>query len=56
MERVDGEVGAHGGGVSDGETKYVLVVAEGASTAPFEGVRVKVRVNEGEVVSGLLVS
>ena len=56
MECVDGEVCAHGGGVSDGETKGVLVVAESASAAPFEGVRVEVTVDESEVVPGLFIS
>ena len=40
MERVDGEVCAQGGGVSNGNTKGVLVVAESAGPAPFEGIRV----------------
>ena len=47
MERVDGEVCAHGGGVSYGKTKGVLVVTESAVTAPFENIRVQVVVNEG---------
>ena len=40
MERVDGEVCAQGGGVSNGNTKGVLVVTESAGPAPFEGVGV----------------
>ena len=56
MKRVDGEVCAHGGGVSYVKTKGVLVVTESAGTAPFESVRVQVAVNEGEVVSSLLIS
>ena len=40
MKRVDGEVCAHGGGVSYVKTKGVLVVTESAGPAPFEGVGV----------------
>ena len=56
MDHVDGEVCAHGGGVSYGKTKGVLVVTESACVAPFESVRVQVHVNEGEVFSSLLIS
>jgi hypothetical protein len=56
MERVDGEVCAHGAGVSYGKTKGVLVVIESAGAAPFESVRVQVAVNEGEIYSSLLIS
>ena len=56
MDHVDEEVCAHGEGVSYVETKGVLVVTESARAAAFEIVRVQVNVNEGEVVSGLLIS
>ena len=49
MERVDGEECTHGGGVSYGKTRGVLVVTESAGTAPFESVRVQVNINEVEV-------
>ena len=55
MQGVDGEVCTRGGGVSDGNTEGVFVVAESASAAPFEVVRVEVTVNESEVVPGLSV-
>jgi hypothetical protein len=40
MDLVDGEVCTHGGGVSYGKTKGVLVVTESAGPSPFEVVRV----------------
>lgn len=54
VKRVDGQVCAHGGGVSDSKADGALVVVAGA--VPFEGVGVEVAVNELEVVASPLVS